>query len=319
MVTCAIIGLGQIGYQYDADINQENIKLTHTSTINSISEFELKFAIEIDRSKRLEFEYSTGIQTFESIGLLPSNFKIRGVELLIIATPPSLHLTNFQEALALRPRAVLFEKPLAQSLLDAQRIDQLAAENGVELFINYQRNYIPAFQEIRNKIIETSEPKRFNLSGWFQGDLLNSGSHLIALIDSIFPGYLNNYMSSDRFGSHFEFKQDMLTLNLNRVDQLQGSIFSLEIVTSNFLARYDSHLESVSFSFPGEDKTYKNQLSLQAPTYTISTMEANCMQFVYKEILNYFNGSRYYSYGAKNAIFVMDFVMNLMNEKSGGQ
>lgn len=318
MVTCAIIGLGQIGYQYDANIERENYKLTHTSTINSISEFELIFAIEIDPTKRLEFGKSTGIQTFESIESLPSNIKISGIELVVIATPPSLHLTNFQEALALRPRAVLFEKPLAQSLLDAQKIDQLAVENGVELFINYQRNYIPAFQEIRKKIVVTGEPERYNLSGWFQGDMLNSGSHLIALIDSIFPGYLNNFIWSDIFGSHFEFKQGVLTLNLNRVDQLDGSIFSLEIVGSNFLARYDSHLESVSFSFPGEDKAYKNQISLQAPSYTISTMETNCIQFVYREILNYFNGSPYYSYGAKNALFVMDFVVNLMNKKSGG-
>lgn len=316
MVTCAIIGLGQIGYQYDADIKQETHKLTHTSTINSIPEFELKFAIEIDPSKRLEFGKSTGIQTYKSIKSLPGNIKINGIELLIIATPPSFHLTNFQEALEVRPRAVLFEKPLAQSLLDAQKINQLAVENGVELFINYQRNYIPAFQEIRKKIIESSEPERYNLSGWFQGDLLNSGSHLIALIDSIFPEYLHNYIGSDKFGSHFEFKRNKLTLNLNRVDQLQGSIFSLEIVTSNFLVRYDSHLESVSFSFPGEDKTYKNHLSMQAPSDTISTMETNCIQFVYKEILNYFNGVPYYSYDAKKSIFVMEFVINLMNNKT---
>jgi len=317
MISCALIGLGQIGFEYDLNGSSKNGKLTHTTTILSMPELNFKFAIEIDSKKRKVFEAVTGISCFESIITLPSDILENGVDFLVIASPAAAHLGNVIQGLNLNPKAILLEKPLALNVDEAAEIIKIAAEHSVKLFINYQRNYIPAFHQIRELIASNHEFEEHSLVGWLQGDLLNSGSHLIALIDFLFPEYLGNLTGVDKFGMHFESSGSVLNLNLSRVSQLQASKFSLEITTSKENLRYDSQLESIAVSYPGDDKVYSGQTSLQLPSKHLQTLEHDSLRFVYAEILRFLKKDSYYSYSGEDALFVMKFIQELCDQPLG--
>lgn len=317
MISCALIGLGQIGFEYDLNRKSNFERLTHTTTILSLPELNMKFAIEIDSNKRKVFEAVTGISCFESVSKLPGGILENGIDLLVIASPAAAHLENVIEGLKLNPKAILLEKPLALDVLNAAEIIKIAAENSVKLFINYQRNYLPVFQQMRDLISSRQGFEEYSLVGWLQGDLLNSGSHLIALVDCLFPSYLENLICVDKFGMHFESFGRVLDLNLSKVDQLAASKFSLEITTSKENFRYDSQLEAINVSYPGNDKVYAGQTSLQPPSERLQTNEYDCLHFVYAEILKFLKKESYYSYTGEDALFVMKFIQDLRGQSLG--
>lgn len=70
-----------------------------------------------------------------------------GVDLVVVATPPSSHESLVIPALE-RGKYVLCEKPLAHSLASARRIADAAARHSGKLSVSYQLRYHPPFQRL---------------------------------------------------------------------------------------------------------------------------------------------------------------------------
>lgn len=87
------------------------------------------------------------------------------VDWVYINTPPFLHADQAEMALSCG-KNVLVEKPLATSLDDAERITQLAIDNGCQLVTNLMQRYNPIVQSIQTILAEKlfGEPLFFNFN-----------------------------------------------------------------------------------------------------------------------------------------------------------
>ena len=108
----AVLGLGAIGQEYDYDEVGGSKVLTHASGYANHPSFDLVAGVDPDCKRRKKFEKKFKRPSFQSVDEL---FKNCSPEVLSICTPTPLHFSVFKEALSCSPKAVVCEKPLAQT------------------------------------------------------------------------------------------------------------------------------------------------------------------------------------------------------------
>ena len=118
-----LFGLGKIGYSYDADSSNNNVVLTHFKAINKSPSFRLLAIVEADAKKYQKIDKKFEPLIFADVNQIQSN---KEIDLVVIATPTETHLKVVREALKLRPKAILLEKPVSNSLVDAIKILELS-------------------------------------------------------------------------------------------------------------------------------------------------------------------------------------------------
>ncbi len=158
-----VIGLGLIGSDYGEQ--------SHAGVYAASDRIELVAGIDTDAERRERFEAQWKVPAFFGIGPWPS------IDVVSICTPSDLRVTVIQHALELRPKAIWCEKPLAESVPDAERIVKLCRDAKVALQVNFQRRFDLLHQ--RAKGIDLGRPLHFSCT--FTGDMLRVGCHAIDL------------------------------------------------------------------------------------------------------------------------------------------
>ncbi|HBW18968.1 MAG TPA: gfo/Idh/MocA family oxidoreductase [Actinobacteria bacterium] len=115
------------------------------------------------------------------------------VDAVVVATPPSAHVSVALEAIAAR-KHVLVEKPLAPTTADARRLIQAAAEAGVILMVGHTFEYNPPVRKLRELIRDGElgelyyiDSARLNL-GLYQDDvnvILDLAPHDVSIINHV--------------------------------------------------------------------------------------------------------------------------------------
>jgi len=183
--SCLIIGLGQIGFEYD--LHDENGILTHSKAFHLHSDFEIIGAVEHNPNKRMLFAKIYQKPTFASVKEALANLK---PDLIIISVPTHLHIQILSEVLDLcTPKLVLCEKPLSFNLEESIEIVETCKRKGVELIVNYIRRSDPAVIEIK-RMIESGKIKGpLKAHIWYSKGLFNNCSHFINLIQYWFGNF----------------------------------------------------------------------------------------------------------------------------------
>jgi len=135
----ALIGLGRI--------NTED----HLPALLESEEAVLDSVCDIHAEKVQRVVREHAVEGFDSLDELLSR---RKPDFAIVAIPHHAY-PPVVEKLARANVHVLKEKPLATSLAEAQRIEQLVRETGIKLLVTLQRRYNPifrAFEQLRTKI-----------------------------------------------------------------------------------------------------------------------------------------------------------------------
>lgn len=183
--SCLIIGLGQIGFEYD--LHDENGILTHSKAFHLHPDFEIIGAVEHNANKRLLFAEIYQRPTFETINLALTNLR---PDLIIISVPTHLHVQILSEVLDLcTPKLVLCEKPLSFNLEESKEIVETCKLRGVDLIVNYIRRSDPAVIEIKKRIESGSIKSPLKAHVWYSKGLFNNCSHFINLIQYWFGNF----------------------------------------------------------------------------------------------------------------------------------
>jgi predicted dehydrogenase len=100
------------------------------------------------------------------------------VQIVTVASPPDLHRRHVEAALALRPRVLLLEKPVAVTLLEAHLIarDVAAHEEQTACFVNFNRRADPGMAAWRLRWV--GRTPRLVVMRYGKG-LMNYASHLV--------------------------------------------------------------------------------------------------------------------------------------------
>ena len=180
-----IIGCGAIAGGYDADRPTDAPRLSHAGAIEREARhgfenrLELVACVDPDDTVRGAFAKRWSVPrsaaSLEELRAKPGEF-----DLIIIASPTPFHAEHLEHALALKPRAVICEKPLAENLHDAERIAADYEKAGVPLGVNYLRRWTSAFQTLPDM---RDEYGMFNdlisAVGYYGKGIVHNGSHMI--------------------------------------------------------------------------------------------------------------------------------------------
>lgn len=192
-VRALLVGLGQIGCGYDADLpfafdkpRSSSSTLSHARALACHPGFELIGGVDPSAAARERFSALYGLPAFAdlpawraaSIGLDP--------DLVVIAVAPQLQPALVEVLLSLVvPRSLLLEKPVADSLENARALERICARQPSMLVaVNYIRRYLPAVQVWQHRL------QSRELGGLLHGQitygkgLLSNGSHFVNLAEA---------------------------------------------------------------------------------------------------------------------------------------
>jgi len=179
VISALVVGLGNIGLKFDLDCDGDTA-MTHTGACLAHPSVELLGGVDPDSKARALFEESSSRQAFVEL----EEVSKRNLEpaLFIISTPTETHLEVVKEALDLKPKAILLEKPLANSTEDGRTIVQLCKSAGVLLAVNYFRRFDKRIVEIGEQIQSGDFGRPCFVSCVYSGGLLNNGSHYLDML-----------------------------------------------------------------------------------------------------------------------------------------
>lgn len=178
--TAAVVGLGNIGLRYDLGATGGGRVASHARAFSVHPGFRLAGGVDPDEAGRALLEQHYNVPAFPDVAAMFS----AGIrpEVWSIAVPTPLHFRLFEDIIALRPTAVLCEKPLAERVAEAERMVATAGECGCALAVNYMRRFEPGVLALRRLIAEGALGEIYKGSAWYSKGLLNNGSHVVDLL-----------------------------------------------------------------------------------------------------------------------------------------
>ena len=307
-----LVGLGKIGYSYDADIDNNNVVLTHFKAIRELASFSLVAIVESDPKK-----YQDVDEEFRSLVHADLNeLKVsEQIDLVVVATPSETHLEVVKTALKLRPRVILLEKPVSNSLRDALEISELTLESGVQIFMNYQRNY---HYELRNLALDISQGKvegPFVFTGWFNNGWINNCSHLLALYLGLFTNGFEDLKITSNSDDLLAWKTFNCSAQFINLKDFDGAFFSFELTGKNKTYRYDSHFDTLRISELTQGKLFPNEKTLASLGESIEMNEGNLLPQVYVQLENYLNGNDFFSFSLENGVKIVKLLLSLSQKR----
>lgn len=220
--SACIIGLGKIGFSYD--FNSKSKIKSHYKALTNSKYFNLVAGIDHKKNKKFN---KVNLPVFKSVKILSKNFN---PYLLIISVPTKYHFAVFNDVVKyLKPKIILFEKPLTNNFVDAKKIVNLCKKKRIYLFVNYIRNYLPNLSKLK-KIVSN---KKVLVTLNYSGDFLNDFCHYFYLFDYLFGSKL--YLKTNKIENLFNNCKLKIKKNTkNKKD-------SIEIEGKNFLVDWKNN------------------------------------------------------------------------------
>ncbi len=134
-VKVGIIGVGYLGTQ-------------HARILSYLEEAELKGVADIDFKKAMQIGNRHGVQYYENFEEM-----LDEIDAGIVATPTSEHFSISMELLN-KGKSVLVEKPITETVEQAEQLVSHAKKNGVLLQVGHLERFNPAVEAIENMITE---------------------------------------------------------------------------------------------------------------------------------------------------------------------
>ena len=290
-----IIGLGNIGLQYDKDQFEDlSSVLSHTKALYYSNDFDIIAGIDIDERKRDLFYKLTGSKTFSSLNNIEK--EISEVDLVVISSPTETHLKIIKQVITyIKPKIILCEKPLSYNLKDSKKIIEICKKNKVELLINFPRRVEKSIVEIK-KII--SKNKYFKGTVYYSNGLINNAIHFIDIITFLFGEYkkmelLNinkKYNERDDYDVDFKICFNKGEIYFISWPEKFYSNYKMEIYTDSNRISYDNNGSNSFLNNVVEDPNYSNHNYISKINIDIDNNLNVSILSVYEEVLNLLNG-----------------------------
>lgn len=185
MFKAGIIGCGRIGSLFDDDSRRKTIS-SHAGAYSTIGEIKLVAACDLDAGRLQKCGQKWAIpslyQDYKKMLMLMGE----KLDILSICTPNSTHLDIVKEAIKTKIKVIFCEKPIADSLENADEMIRLCKEKDVFLQINHQRRFDKLHREIKNFINNGLLGKIQQVSFYYTRGIANTGSHMFDLLRFFF-------------------------------------------------------------------------------------------------------------------------------------
>jgi len=234
--TGAVIGLGNIGLNYDLQATVANQVISHSKALSVHPDFRLVGAVDPENLARKNFESAYGVKAYDSIANLLENTR---PDFLAVSCPTSSLVQVADEILTVyRPKLILIEKPISYTMKGLSLISEIQNTSGVPFVVNFPRAYDPSYLAFANKLKSFADGNFFEGVAIYSGGYFNNASHLFQICENLF-GPLESFSKVDliEFGSE-DFSIDLqlhflagkiLVKSLRDADL---SVFTLDVFNS---------------------------------------------------------------------------------------
>ncbi len=176
----AIIGLGFIGGadQVSGDAlgqRVDDLDGTHVETMQRNPRVELVAGSSRDRGRRERFAQRTSVRTYDDWREMLAKEQ---PEIVSVATYAPQHAEITVECAARGVQVIYCEKPIATTLIDAERMVAACHASGSLLVVNHNRRFQKNFRRLRSAMLEVPLGHLSSASvTWGSGRLGNVGTH----------------------------------------------------------------------------------------------------------------------------------------------
>jgi len=179
MLNAAVIGLGNIGFQFDIDPKRKTT-WSHVSAYTKCGKTRLVGAVEIDDKKASLFkDHYKNIPVFKTVKDLMSNLR---VDIVSVATPTATHYPLLKELLKYPLKAIFCEKPLAASVGEAEDIIKMCDDAKIVLAVNHNRRWDSHYLYVKKIIKDKRIGNIKTVNALYSGQVFNIGTHLFDTI-----------------------------------------------------------------------------------------------------------------------------------------
>jgi predicted dehydrogenase len=170
----ALIGCGRIGSEFADDPRVAGV-YTHAGAF-AASAVEFAAVCDVDAARAARCARRWGVaQAFTDVDAMLEQVRPAVVS---VCTPDETHAAILRRVLASADvRAILAEKPLAQTTQDADALVRTARERGVVLAVNYSRRYSAGHARVREMIAAGRIGTVQAVSGFYTKGVLHNGTH----------------------------------------------------------------------------------------------------------------------------------------------
>lgn len=276
----AIIGCGRIASAFDDDpmmVKTFGIT-THAGAYTNNPNIELIAASDISEEKLKTFGKRWSVKNLYSD--YKELFKKEEIDIVSICTWNSIHLDIMEIAAKNNVKAVWCEKPISDSLLNAEKMIDIAENNDILLVINHNRRWDTLYQEI-GKFINNGELGDIQqVSCYYTGGLVNTCSHLFDVLRMFFgdvgsvASWLKDNASENdpNMDGYLRFNNGT-TATLQSVTPKSYLIFEFDIYGTNGRLRIQDNGFNLSYWKAIESLKYKGfkELSVETPPFKIQS------------------------------------------------
>jgi len=180
---CGVIGLGRIGCGFDDNPNAKMIS-THAGAYYNNNKTDLVSFCDVDE-KKLE-KYGKKYNVKNTYTDYEEMFKNENLDCISICTWAESHLDIVKKAIKNNVKGIFLEKPMSDSLMDAEKINKICKEKNVKLQIDYQRRFDTVYNTLKKIISDKKFGKIQYFNIYYGGGISNTGSHICDLIRFLF-------------------------------------------------------------------------------------------------------------------------------------
>ncbi len=232
----AIIGCGRIASEFDDDpLMRKSYGIsTHAGAYVDNPNIELVAASDISDEKLNKFGKRWGVHMlYKDYGKLLEN---ENIDILSICTWNTTHLEILEEAAKRNVKVVFCEKPLSNSIANADRMVEIANEHKIHLFVNHRRRWDDLYRKIRNFIKEGRMGSIQQVNCYYTSGIANTCSHafdvfrmLFGEIKSVCAWYKGDSNKDDPDMDGYIVFQNGATATLQSLDASYYSLFEFDI------------------------------------------------------------------------------------------
>lgn len=153
MIRAAIVGLGRWGGILVNSVQGKSDKISFTSIVSRTPENHQKFA------------QNHGMAVYDNLDAVLADPDIDAVTLV---TPTQMHADQVEQVAA-AGKHLFVEKPFAFELSDAKRAVDAVEKAGVQLAVGFNRRFLPAIEEIRQRASQGELGTIIHMEGQFSG------------------------------------------------------------------------------------------------------------------------------------------------------
>lgn len=175
----AVVGLGKIGQYLDADLDSSSYCLSHSSAVAQHSSFLLSCGVDPNPQCRDDFAKRFSSPSFGSLAEAASKSRFEGI---ILCGPTSVNGSLLKQAVELKPRWILMEKPMGESLHEAKSILRMCQDAKVNLAVNFVRRSEPGAMRVREMIQTGRIGRAQKIIVTYSKGLFNNASHFVDLL-----------------------------------------------------------------------------------------------------------------------------------------